>query len=581
MSIQNVASLHQAISFYLIYNSYHCSSNYLLIETKDCEHKTEKKELRTTHCGHEDIASATRIEQTSVRDKPNLRQLFGAQSPILSQWQLHRRLRTSSAVEFGHKGGSSGSTLLGTIAEAQECQVPSPESQEEDNSDLLSTNDRSWKEVVATMEQLHEVELMDLREDMEALESKHQEEILAANSKKLVLQKRVKKLLQQKSEDNALREENIRLSNLVASLVSRNEELNAVLQSTQDQNEQLECQLLESEDKNRLVAGNLQRAIQEAEVYRYRAYQLEYALEQQLGKYADVDREIQLRDQRYSDLELRAMDCLTAMTELEKKCFEGHEAACAEATDLKARLGKQDVEIELLKASKATFQHQSEEVFAMLAGRVLPSNLFDAMNEYYQLVIQDNGILTKKIEDQMVEISSHRNTAKLLCYDNRCLKTQQLLDQKIQSELEDKIRAQDVELGRLEFEIGCVTAEHLQDIEVKDSVITNLKATIDNHSREADSLARATDVGDIRQLVQTKNRQIVGLNVELNNLRGENRALEQYKRAQIENEQFTAVAVYFSERESEQLKMRLAVADEEIWGLRRRLQEWRLQDLEA
>lgn len=560
----------------MIYNPHHCSFKYLLIETKGCEHKTGKKELCTTHCGPEDIETATRIEQTSVSDRPSLRQLFGAQRPILPQRQRHRRLRISSAVEFYQSW-----TSLGTITEAQERQVPQPESNKEDNSDHVSINDRRWKEVVASIEQSHEAELMDIREDMEALEAKHQEELLAANSKKLVLQKRVKKLLQQKSEENALREENIRLSNLVALLVSRTEESNAVLQCTQDQNEQLECQLLESQDMARLLARNLQKACEASEVYRYRAYQLDYALQQQPGKYADVDCEIQLRDQRYSDLELRATQCLTAMTELEEKCFKDHEGACAEATDLKARLGKQDVEIELLKASKGSFQRHLEAMLGMLAGRVLPSNLFDAMNEYFQLILQDNGILMKKVEDQMVEISSDKDRAKLLCYDNRCLTTQHLLDQVIQSELEDKIRAQDVELGRLEVEIDCVVAERLHEIDIRDSLIANLKSTIDNQSREADFLAQATDVGDIRQLVQTKNRQIAGLNMELNNLRGEKWALEQYKRAQIENGEFTAVAVCFSERESEQLKMRLAAADEEIWELRRRLQERRLQDLEA
>lgn len=348
----------------MISNPHHCSFKYLLIETKGCEHKTEKKELCTTHCGPEDIETATRIEQTSVKERPNLRQLFGTQYPILPRWQRPRRLQISSAAGFGQMGGFSDSTSinpdnvqplisgsttlqgsskssvyqagdsdpdllslertpktgnpwtsLGVITKAQEHQIPPPESKKEDNSDHVSTNDRRWKEVVATIEQSHEADLMDLREDMEALEAKHQEQLLAANSKKLVLQKRVKKLLQQKSEENALREENIRLSNLVASFASRIEESNAVLQCTQDQNEQLECQLLESQDMARLLARNLQKACEASEVYRYRAYQLDYALQQQPCKDADVkmrlaaaDEEIwglrrRLQERRLQDLE--------------------------------------------------------------------------------------------------------------------------------------------------------------------------------------------------------------------------------------------------------------------------------------
>lgn len=149
---------------------------------------------------------------------------------------------------------------------------------------------------------------------------------------------------------------------------------------------------------------------------------MNYTLEQQPGKHADVDCEIELRDHRYSDLEVKAGACLTAMSELEKKCLEGHKSDCAEVADLKTRLQKQDAEIASLKASKGIFQRHSEEVIEKLAGRVLPSNLFDAMNEYFQLVIEDNELLKRKVEEQLVEISGDRDRAKLLAYDNQSLK---------------------------------------------------------------------------------------------------------------------------------------------------------------
>lgn len=230
---------------------------------------------------------------------------------------------------------------------------------------------------------------MDLREDMEALQANNQEEIDAANSKNLVVQRRVKKLLEERtalkndlefknetieqavaatrdcqekydsiekkytdllatmpsgshrqpsSPADDLLQENIRLCNLVASLGLKNEECDASLQNARGQIQQLEAQLAESLDSSRLVTKNLLQARDEADYHRNRTYQLEYALEQQPGKYADVDREIELRDHRYSDLEFKAGECLTAMSELEKKCLEGHEAACAEIAGLKTRL---------------------------------------------------------------------------------------------------------------------------------------------------------------------------------------------------------------------------------------------------
>lgn len=188
---------------------------------------------------------------------------------------------------------------------------------------------------------------------METLKAMQLKEILAANSKKLELQKRVKKLLGQISTNNH-RQENVRLCNFVASLSSENEESNADLQTAHSHRQQLEGELSESLELNCLVAKNLQRACRHAEFYRNRMYQLNYALEKQPGKYADVDREIKLKDQRYSDLELRAGECLTAMSEVEKKCTEDHEADCAKVAEFKTRLPKQDADTASLKASKAT-----------------------------------------------------------------------------------------------------------------------------------------------------------------------------------------------------------------------------------
>lgn len=387
-----------------------------------------------------------------IRDPPLINGSLENSVNQIGESRVGLRSSEKAAETEGHSSPLSANTEL------QEHQHPPLEFKKKDNSDRASpksSNSEAWEEVVATMEWSHEGDLLDLREETEALKARHQEEILAANSKKLVLQKRVKKLLEQKST-NDLREENVRLCNLVATLGSENEESNAMLQSARTQNQQLQGQLAESLDTNSLVRKNLLRACQDAEYYRNRSYQLNYTLEQQPGKHADVDCEIKLRDHRYSDLELKAGACLTAMSELEKKCLEGHKSDCAEVADLKTRLQKQDAEIASLKASKDIFQRHSEEVIEKLAGRVLPSNLFDAMNEYFQLVIEENGILKRKVEEQLVEISGDRDRAKLLAYDNQSLKTQQILDEEIQSELEDKIRVQDIELGRLEFKIDCV-----------------------------------------------------------------------------------------------------------------------------
>lgn len=347
--------------------------NVVSLHPLDLQHETEGKELPTIEADkvYENANTAADDGKTRGLDRSNLRQLFGAENPVLPLAPRPRRLRISHAVEFDH---------VETVTNQED---------DSDGSSTKSSKVRAWKEVVAIMERSHQGELMDLREDMEALQANNQEEIDAANSKNLVVQRRVKKLLEERtalkndlefknetieqavaatrdcqekydsiekkytdllatmpsgshrqpsSPADDLLQENIRLCNLVASLGLKNEECDASLQNARGQIQQLEAQLAESLDSSRLVTKNLLQARDEADYHRNRTYQLEYALEQQPGKYADVDREIELRDHRYSDLEFKAGECLTAMSELEKKCLEGHEAACAEIAGLKTRL---------------------------------------------------------------------------------------------------------------------------------------------------------------------------------------------------------------------------------------------------
>lgn len=344
---------------------------------------------------------------------------------------------------------------------------------EHKSSDCASTksrDNRTWEQLVTVLEESREREMIDLREDIAALNEQYQQDVDAANSKKLVLQKRVKKLLEQKvacetdleaknatieqavaasryyqdnydrikkeyallsatilrdrflpssSSANDLQQENTRLCNLVASLSSENERLNSMLQDTHTHNKSLEDQVTQSLESNRVLGKHLQKCYKDAELYIQRMHHLNNALNQEPGKYADVDREIKLRDQRYTDLELRAGECFTALIQLEKKSTEDQEAACAEVADLKTRLEKQETDIASLKASKVTFQRHSEEVYDMLASRILPSTLFDAMNEYFQLVINDNDILKAKIEDQILEICLEKEKIKLLSLENQ------------------------------------------------------------------------------------------------------------------------------------------------------------------
>ncbi|MCJ1425167.1 hypothetical protein MMC29_003055 [Sticta canariensis] len=172
--------------------------------------------------------------------------------------------------------------------------------------------------------------------DIEALTAKHQEDIYTANSKKIVLQKQVKRLFEQKAafESNKMKERH------------KNE---------------LEDQLARSLESNRVVTKDLQKAFEEAKFYIERMHQMNYSLEQEPSKYADVDLEIKMRDERCSNLATRADACLDALDKLENKSKEDQQAACTETADLRITPGMQHTKTECLEISKETLQCQSEE----------------------------------------------------------------------------------------------------------------------------------------------------------------------------------------------------------------------------
>ncbi|MCJ1423593.1 hypothetical protein MMC29_001477 [Sticta canariensis] len=472
---------------------------------------------------------------------------------------------------------------------------PSRVNDEEENSDspnTKSSSDREWDLLFMTIQQTHEIELTGLREDLEALKAKHQQDLDAANSTKLVLQKRIKKLVEKAAKHDSearnatvgqaaptsrynsaddLRKENTRLCDLVSSLSSKNNESNVVLESAQRKAELLESQLAQSRESNRVVAKHYQTVCKEAAFYMERMHAFNYALEQEPGKYTDVNREIKIRDERYFDLRAEMFSYCAETKKILADRRKDVEAARAEAAELRTKLEERDTDVEYLKASRAEFKHQSEEVYEMLGGQIAPSTLFESMNEYFQLVLKDNNILRANIEDQMLRISSDKDSMKLLSSENQSLKQQSSLDRQTQASLEHKICGLDIEIGRLEFKVDCDLEEHQRGIQGKDSVIASLHAINDERSREVEALIRGADTG-FRRLIRGKNFEIARLKADLSDRTAENRALAQTVQARDE-EGVTTIVTYLAEMESDDLRLQLRTATEELTKLQRQLQE--------
>lgn len=471
-----------------------------------------------------------------------------------------------------------------------------------------------------TQGQLNESELTDLRENQEALKAKHREEIDAANSKKIVLQRRIKELSEQKTafendskaqnaaakqadvssqpfpgnsdemqekdssvsadrqepgSANGLQQENTRLRDLLTSMRLESKELSATLLHTQRHNNGLEGRIILSQASNRVVANDVQKARKDVEILIERVNHFQFTLEQEASDYADLKLEIKKRDEKYDKLAMKAGKKLTLLKRLENKSKEYQAAACAEIADLEITLGLHRAEMKDIVVAKRAFQRQSEEICDMLERRILPSHLFDSMNEYFQLVVKDNKVLKKKIHHQMRELSLNKDAIGLLNHESQSLKRQKLLDQQTQAKLEDQcsVQVHDIEVGRLESEIEYVVKKHNLEIEEINREIANVRSQNEDRSREIGSLVQTSDESSIQHLVQIQSYKIAGLDATIVDLRAERWALQQRSHERDEEVRLQNEMAYGFELEFEELEIRLSAAEAELAELRKNVCE--------
>ncbi|MCJ1469466.1 hypothetical protein MMC07_008099 [Pseudocyphellaria aurata] len=524
-------------------------------------------------------------------------------------------------------------------AKSQEDDLPSPNSKDRglgelewseshvkdqgDNADRTSTkssNDRAWEQIFVTREQLNESELTGLRENQEALKAKHRAEIRAISSKKVVLQRRLKKLSEQKASSGndsrvqnaaakhavntswhfpgnydeikekdsstttdcqqpgsakGLQEQNTQLRDLLASMRLRKKDLTEALRHTRRHNNGLNDQIILSQASNRLVANEVQKARRDVELLIQRMNHIEFTLKQEPCKYADLKLEIKKRDEKYDKLAIKAGQKLTLLKRLEIRSEEYQATACAEIAELKIMLGLHRAEMKDLVVAQRAFQRQSEKIRDKLESRILPSDLLDSMNEYFQFTVRDNEVLKKKIQVQMRELSLNKDTIESMSLESQSLKRQKMMDQQTQAELEDRCSVQlhGIEVGRLEIEIECAVKKQTLEIEECNRQIANVRSQKDDRSREIDNLVRTSDESSFQQLVQTQNFKIAGLNATILDLRAERWALQRREHDRIEEVRLQREVAYSAELEFNELKIRLSAADQELAELRREVGE--------
>lgn len=318
----------------------------------------------------------------------------------------------------------------------------------------------------------------------------HGRELKAANDRKNALEKRIQVLESEKvslENDLSVKDDTIRQTiaksewiEQECSLlkeqhnVSSNDMFNEETDGT-DGHETVGMDLQEAHKANKLLKIALSNAQRQALFFETRMLDLNHALNQTPDQVAGVKAMIEAKDVMFSNLEAKAGECFMASIALEKNSRREHEWAESKIAELEKQLKQSAALITKLADSKAVFQQQAVDVFAMLRAKIVPTDFVRAMDDHFSLVIRDNSFLRSTILEQTQELSSKAFETTSL--NAKVLEINKLLEEKEErcSILETKFREKDNQVDRLELEMNALSSENEQDSTRNNTIIADME----------------------------------------------------------------------------------------------------------
>ncbi|MCJ1264722.1 hypothetical protein MMC22_004597 [Lobaria immixta] len=291
-----------------------------------------------------------------------------------------------------------------------------------------------------------------------------------------------------------------------------------------------ERKVVEKELERALIAKKgLEKDLEEAHgpaaLWEDEVHRLNVALAQTPEEVANIRGVIELKDQMFLDLEIRAGECFTALTELEGIRAEEKETAAREIASLKADLGKHISKVENLRRSKKAFQGQCEDVFAMLQRKVSKNDLTNAMEEYFQTTIHDNSFLQTEVERQAGEISGCNARIALLETAVRNAARSLEAKSKAGDEMELALRAKDVDLGALQVDLDWTTADHQSAIEEKKGELADTERKLRKAQAKTAELIRMGRDEREQWILKSKDDKIAALEKNFQHIQSSHRHL--------------------------------------------------------
>lgn len=464
------------------------------------------------------------------------------------------------------------------------------------------TNDSTWAQALETQERYHKKELANIQEKLDAMNAAHEKELNEANSQTASFQDQVKMLLSEKisledltAKEHTLQEQvkiltSAKLSleevlsakeDLIRQIMTRSEDLEKECSLLKEQHQRLSndltnkkneaiderdkmgMDLQQAQKKNEILEIALVKAEKHGAIYENRMHDLNHALGQTPDEAATVNAMIETKDKMFSNLEAKAGECYTALVALEKSSRGDYERAEVEMSQLKKQLSQSATLITKLTDSKAVFQQQSADVFAMLRTRILPTDFFRSVDHHFSLVLHDNSVLHSTILEQTQELSNKNiETASLRA---KVLEISKLLGEKEERccSLETEVRDKEDQVGVLELEMDALASENEEVNAQNDRIIADMEGRL----RVAYACLDETRDERERELIRDKESEILHLQENCNKHSQAHRELQGQVRSQEELIKDYTAELCMTHFRVDELSVELQAAEEKFTTL--------------
>ncbi|MCJ1465128.1 MHC class II transactivator [Pseudocyphellaria aurata] len=311
---------------------------------------------------------------------------------------------------------------------------------------------------------------------------------------------------------------------------------------------------------NRILATRLVDAQIRAANFERRMSELSEALDEHPNEVANIRGVIELKDKMFSELELRAGECLTELIKLEDINDREKQTALREIACLKAKLDDNERLLANLRKSKATFRRQCESLFKTFESKVFKDDLENAVEKYFQTTLEDNLFLQSEVERQAAEISSR--DLKIETIEIAVQEAGVALEAKTKAsdEARTALNAKEIEIAALQMELDSVKSDLQSIIKDKDELLADVEEKLQETRDEfVELLVKGRNEFD-SEIIKSKDDKIKALEEECHKLHSSHQSLECDLKAQVEAGVDNVTEACMSAAESKEAQEKLEVA---------------------